>query len=102
MDRHVDVISFCMRRKYINTVLKAAELPPETDPHLFFVQWIGSGDCLVEQHRGIICLEQKKICFATEQGILSVSGEMLELEQMTESRAKIRGLIRSVSVEGKS
>ena len=89
-------------RKLIRRIIWAADLPPELDPHSFFVQWIGSDECLIEQHRGILCFTLAEIRFSTEQGVLTVSGEELALEQMTAARAKICGKICSVTLEAKS
>lgn len=74
----------------------------DLDPHLFFVQWLGGCECLIEQHRGILCFALHEIRFRTEQGVLSIEGEELVLEQMTDSRAKVCGNIRSVALEAKS
>lgn len=78
------------------------ELPQELDSHRFFVQWIGDGACLIEQHRGILCFEPTLIRFATEQGVLTVAGEALTMDALSAARAKVRGAIRSVSLEAKS
>jgi sporulation protein YqfC len=78
------------------------ELPEELDPHRFFVQWIGKGACLIEQHRGVLRFEQTRICFQTEQGILSIEGDSLEMDCLTDVRAKVSGSVRSVTLEAKS
>ena len=78
------------------------ELPEELDPHRFFVQWIGEGACLIEQHRGILCFEQTLIRFMTEQGVLSVEGDGLMMDCLTNARAKICGCVRSVSLQADS
>ena len=83
-------------------VCKAAELPQDLDPHLFFVQWLGDRELLIEQHRGILRLESALIRFQTEQGVLNVSGENLEIVVLTESRSLITGSVTGVSLERKS
>lgn len=82
--------------------MKTAELPQDLDPHLFFVQWLGNGECLIEQHRGVLRFDPDRIRFLTEQGTVEVTGEALVCEQLTEARAKVRGEIKSVTLEGKS
>lgn len=89
-------------RKLFGTVLRAAGLPQDVDPHRFFLQWTGGAECRIEQHRGILGFGKDRIRFLTEQGTLSVEGDDLMLVQLTEARAVVRGLIRSVSLEGKS
>ena len=86
----------------MHALLRAAELPQDLDPHLLAVRWIGGSDLLIEQHRGILRFEADEICFASEQGTLSVSGGDMEMERLTASSALIRGSIRSLSFEGKS
>lgn len=81
---------------------RLCELPEELDPHRFFVQWIGNGACLIEQHRGILRFEGTRICFQTEQGVLTVEGDALEMDCLTDARAKVLGAVRSVSLEAKS
>ena len=83
-------------------ILKAAELPQELDAHRFYVQWYGADECLIEQHRGILCFDAGLIRLATDQGTLCISGESLELEALTDSRAKVTGQIEAVRIEEKS
>ena len=83
-------------------VLKTAELPQDLDANRFFVQWYGSTECLVEQHRGILCFDGDLIRFQTDQGVLSVSGNALVLDTLTDSRAMINGQIQTLSIEAKS
>ncbi len=78
------------------------ELPEELDPHRFFVQWIGNGACLIEQHRGILCFAATEIRFLTEQGVLTVCGDALVMDCLTDVRARVSGSVRSVSLEAKS
>lgn len=56
---------------------------------------------MIEQHRGILRFEADTIRFATEQGVLSVNGTDLQMEQLTATRARISGAITSVSLEEK-
>ena len=86
----------------LRRTLNALELPQDLDPHLVTVQWIGGRDLLIEQHRGILRFEADTIRFATEQGVLSVNGTDLQMEQLTATRARISGTIISVSIEDKS
>ena len=83
-------------------MLNAADLPQDLDAHRFLVQWYGQDECIVEQHRGILCFDSEMLRFATEQGTLSVEGQDLGLEVLTDSRAKIKGQIISLSIEAKS
>lgn len=90
------------KRKIFRRILGSIELPQDLDPHLFFVQWNGGGECLIEQHRGILCFEMNRIRFATEQGTLMLEGESLEMQRLSETRALVRGHIGAVTLEGKS
>ena len=82
--------------------MRSADLPQELDAHRFYVQWYGNDECLVEQHRGILLFDGDTIRFQTDQGVLRVTGDSLELEALTESRAKVNGQIGSLSIEAKS
>ena len=86
----------------MRNVLRTAELPQELDASRFFVQWYGSNECLVEQHRGILCFDDELIRFQTDQGVLNVAGEALVLDALTDSRAMINGQIYTLSIEEKS
>ena len=90
------------QRKIFGRILNGLELPQDLDPHRFFVQWLGDEACLIEQHRGILCFEAQRIRFATEQGTIEITGDPLEMERLSESRALVRGRIRSVALEAKS
>ena len=86
----------------LTALLRRTGLPRELDPHRFFIQWIGSGELTVERHHGIVSFGSEQIRLSTEQGVLSVSGEGLVLEQLTDSTAKILGSVSSVTIEAKS
>ena len=90
------------KRMILRRILNAAGLPQELDPQRFFAQWYGDDECLIEQHRGILCFDGSCIRLATAQGVLRVNGDSLTLEALTESRAKVTGRITALSLEGKS
>lgn len=104
MDRVRFGISFTMNkdRKLFKRVLRGFGLPQDLDPHRFFAQWLGGAECLIEQHRGLIGFDRDRIRFETEQGILSVEGESLVMNQLSETRVLVSGGIRSISLERKS
>lgn len=90
------------KRKHLHRLLRAVELPQELDPHLFAVRWIGGTELLIEQHRGILRFDANEIRFLCEQGALTVSGEALRMDCLTESSALIFGTVRTLSLEEKS
>ena len=91
-----------MKRVTVRRTLKALELPQDLDPHFVSIQWIGGRDLLIEQHRGILRFDSDEIRFASEQGVVSVTGSDLTMEQLTASRALISGDVKSVSIAEKS
>ncbi len=97
-------IRYFMKKKHkiMHRVLRALELPQDLDPHLIAIRWIGGEDLLIEQHRGILRYDSETVRFLCEQGIVAVSGSGLTLDRLTETRALIRGDIRSVCFEDKS
>ena len=104
MKSSTECISCTMKKKkqVFSRVLRSCGLPQELDTRQFFVQWIGGAECVIEQHRGILCFETQRIRFATEQGTIEITGDPLEMERLSESRALVRGKIRSVALEAKS
>ena len=90
------------KSKLMHRIVRVLELPQDLDPHLIAVHWIGGSELLVEQHRGILRFDCNVIRFSSEQGAVSVSGNDLVMEKMTETSAMIRGDICSVCFEDKS
>ncbi len=90
------------KKQFKRSRFRIAELPQDLDPHLFFLQWLGGTKLLIEQHRGILRLDNVLIRFQTEQGVLTVSGNDLGIDVLTENRSLITGSIGSVTLEGKS
>ena len=90
------------KRRFLRRILEIADLPQDMDASRFFVQWYGADECLVEQHRGILCFDARSVRLQTDQGILNISGDALELNALSESRARITGTIRALSIEVKS
>jgi len=97
-------INFDMKRKrtVLHRILHAADLPQELDAHRFYVQWYGGDECVIEQHRGILCFEDAVVRLSTDQGVLRIEGETLALDSLTDSCAKITGNIIAVSIEAES
>lgn len=89
-------------RTILRRILKTVDLPQELDAGRFFVQWYGIDECLIEQHRGILSFDADSIRLSTDQGTLYISGQDLELEALTDARAKVTGQIESVRIEAKS
>ncbi len=89
------------KRKRIN-LLKALELPLDLDAAAVQITLHGRADLLVEQHRGILCLERDAIRFLTAQGVLCIEGETLELEALATTEARISGAITAIRFEDKS
>lgn len=89
-------------QRLLSRFLRKTDLPPEIDAHRFSVQWFGSDECLIEQHRGILCFDASRIRFSTEQGVLSVEGRDLVLRELTETDARILGSVNCISLEEKS
>ena len=94
-------IRYSMRKKheFLDRILRAANLPQDLNPHLLTVRWIGGTNLIIEQHRGILTFEEDRISFKSEQGILCVEGETLQMEHLTDMCASITGNIKSVAIE---
>lgn len=88
--------------KLTSFLLRKADLPRELDRRRFYLEWIGTDELKIEQHRGILSFSDNTICLQTEQGVLCVNGSELVLEHLTDASAKIYGKIVSISVGEKS
>jgi sporulation protein YqfC len=90
------------KQNRLRRALHWIQLPDEIDPHLVTVRLLGNESLLIEQHRGILRYGAEQIRFFTEQGVLLVTGKTLAIDRLSETRALIRGEIRSISFEEKS
>ncbi len=80
-------------------VFTALDLPEETVPTVQKITLVSKHDMLVENHKGVLKYDINEVRLQTHEGIVLVAGKKLELLQMTESRAYIRGEIAGIRFE---
>lgn len=90
------------RRKWRRTLLAALDLPLETEGQILKMVTVGNTDMLIENHQGILQYVHGKIRLHTEEGILCVEGEGLELLQLGLARAYIKGRLCGFHFESES
>ena len=78
------------------------EFPSELDPQVLQLHYVDAGELLVEQHRGVLDFSGTEVSFRTEQGTVTFCGDALQIETLTEHRAKIIGKLRSIVLGDKS
>lgn len=59
---------------------------------------LGSNALLVENHRGILSYESRRILLASRSGAIEISGENLCLTQVRNDALTVRGRIRHVEL----
>jgi len=82
----------------IDRALMGMELPGEVPPGLSLIEIIGNSRVLIENHIGVCSYNRCSITVKVRQGVVSVTGEDLELRNMTKNRLVITGRIFSISL----
>ncbi len=77
----------------------AAELPKEVALSLPKITVLSGKEAAVENYKGIISLDAACIRLYTAAGILSLSGENLDISSMTGEDIYIEGSIRKIEFE---
>ena len=81
------------RKRWKRAVLSALDLPLEADGETLKITMVGTGDLLVENHRGVLECGLERIRLMSTVGIIRIEGTMLTLSEFGTERAYIRGLI---------
>lgn len=83
-------------RAFARKLHEALDLPLEIAPHVSKVTMLGQQDLLVENHRGVLQCGKEQVRLLTNDGVLGVQGKALELRELSDSRAYVRGEIESI------
>ncbi len=84
-----------LRRK----LLASLDLPVETEPSVPKLTMLGNHELLVENHAGVLRYETYIIRLKTYTGGIVITGEGLELLELSGSRAYVRGVIAGIVME---
>lgn len=88
-----------MGRKIIDRILLELDLPSEVPPGWPLVELFGNRRVLIENQNGVCCYDQRKITVKVRQGLIVISGEELELREVTKNQLVVTGIIFGVSLE---
>lgn len=81
------------KRKIKRILLKAFDLPQETEQTVPKLTMLGQTDLLVENHAGVLQYEHTLIRLLTHEGVLNIKGEALQLMELAKFRAYVQGNI---------
>lgn len=82
-----------------NWLLDTLDLPGSSLGSTPRVTVTGNSSVMIENHRGLIEYSRERIAVNGGKGIVSVRGDALELEAMTDSEMLISGRIFSIELE---
>lgn len=83
-------------------MLQYLDLPSELDSKCMHMEIISNDRLLVERHHGVISIDYEAIRFRTENGIASVRGTELLMQQLKKDAFLVEGCISAVLLEEKS
>lgn len=82
----------------IDRMLIGMRLPGEIPPGLPLVEIVGNGRVLIENQLGVCSYSSCNITVKVCKGFVQISGEGLELQQMTKRQLVITGVIFGVAL----
>ena len=89
-----------MRSKKLGSKLnRLLEIPKEIGGIEPKITIVGFDEMLIENYKGISEYEDFYMKISTDMGIININGFNLELEQITEEDALVRGKIESIDIE---
>lgn len=77
----------------LRKLLRALDLPEETDSRVPKITMLGTGDLLVENHTGILQYGDSIVRLMTPEGVVRILGEALELTEFGMQRVYLKGRI---------
>ncbi len=77
----------------LRRILRALDLPEESDARVPKFTMLGSSDLLVENHSGILQYSEELVRLMTPEGVVRIHGESLELTEFGGERVYLRGRI---------
>lgn len=83
--------------KLRRAILSALDLPEETEPNVPKFTMVGKNDLLIENHKGVLQYDSRQVQFMIYEGAICIKGEGLELLQMSDTRAYVRGQVSTIA-----
>ncbi len=75
------------------------ELPADLVAGVPKLELTGSGELLLEQHRGIKSYSQEEVCIRVSLGLIRIAGSGLYIRLMNSKRIALCGTIHSITLE---
>lgn len=85
-----------MKKDIINGAVNVLELPDEVIFNLPVITLVGRGGIDIENYKSILEYSDTSVSVNTSAGIVSVTGESLELKSVTAEYISVKGIIGSV------
>lgn len=85
------------RRNWLNRLTDGMDLTGEVCFESL-VELIGNKRVLIEHHRGILQYQRDCICVKVKFGTVSITGQCLEIYQMSHEKLVISGTIDAISI----
>ncbi|HHW17791.1 MAG TPA: sporulation protein YqfC [Firmicutes bacterium] len=87
-----------MRKRVRQELADLLELPLDISLDLPRVVVVGDLGVLISNHRGLIQYSPEEIVIGVGRGQISISGENLEIEEVSKEDMAVRGVIKSVEM----
>lgn len=87
-----------MKHNRLDKLLVGLELPGECLPGTPIVEILGNGRVLIENQLGVCTYDRKNMIVKVSGGKVCISGDDLEMQQMTKDRLVITGVIFGITL----
>jgi len=87
------------KKRFANQINKLLEIPKEVSGVESKITIVGFDEMLIENYKGISEYEEYYMKINTAMGIIHINGLGLELEQITNEDAFVRGKIEQIDIE---
>ncbi len=77
----------------LRRLLRALDLPEESDARVPKFTMLGASDLMVENHSGILQYNEELVRLMTPEGVVRITGRGLELTEFGGERVYLRGKI---------
>lgn len=85
-------------RRVAQTILSAADFPGEILTGVPVVEIKGDGEAVIQNHRGVIAYEERRVQVASALGPVTIRGQALTIFRMNRERIVLHGTVRQVEV----
>ena len=87
------------RKRFAEKINKLLEIPKEISGVESKITILGFDEMLIENYKGISEYEEHYMKINTAMGIINITGIGMELEQITDEDAFVRGQIETIDIE---